>query len=650
MNATESPVSSGWRGYLRSLSFRLMAATIGGVLAVAGVVHVLWQDTAEKNVDGIVAELNREILQGVSGTILNVSEDVAASQGLMRTLFEEKLLSTGAPREVEKFLLDLVVAKPLYTWAQIGFANGDFWGANRVDDGHIRLVRRLWDAGRGKAQRTVTHYRKSAAGLVEERVESDEEDYFSPDRPWYKAAIANAGKLTWSEVYLFASSRTPGLDSALALTGQDGKTMVLGIGFELKQLSYYLGRLPVAARGRVFLMDAKAQVVASSDLSFQQVLAPGRSHLPALGEGDDPLLKVAHGALANNGLAAGGAPFRTFRATAATGEGYFVTLQNTGYADWLLGTVIPEELFLGEIRRSQKILLLLLAGFAVLAAVLGTLMGKYWLAKPVGELTEAAHRIEQGDFDVRLNLAGSNEFEQLGTTFNYMAVGLKEREREKDIFGRVVSPEVREKLLAGQLQLGGETCWVAVVFSDIRGFSTLSERMAPQEVVSLLNEYMSEMSQAIRPWGGYINNFIGDAIVAVFGAPVARPDVEACAVGAALAMREGLHRLNQRRRERGEMEINSGIGISTGEAVAGQIGSIERLLYTVIGDAVNLASRLETMTKDFPDNPILVNGPTAEALQGRSDLQLTSLGQMPIKGRVGTIEVFSVEAKFTIPV
>lgn len=629
--------------FLRSLSFKLMLAAILIVLAVAGVAHFLWLVTAEKSVDDIVAQLNHEILHGVSGTVRNVSEDVLTSHHQMRALFEQELLSIDVPTEVQKFLLGLVAAKPLYTWVEIGFDNGDFWGANRLDEHRVRLVIRRWDAGRKLSRQTATYFRQDDSGLVFERTEEGDEAYYAPARPWYQAALASPGKMVWSEVYLFASSHRPGIDSALALPAKNGRMMVLGIGFELKQLSEYLGKLPVASRGRVFVMNGKSQVVASSHKAFQPPpsLNGEQKQAPTLGELSDPLLDIAQNVVRNEAPTT--EAFRSYRVTGTSGERYFVTLQSTGYAKWMLGTVIPEDIFLERTRANQKTLIVLLSLFALCAAAAAAYMGRRWVGKPVDTLMHAAKRIEQGDFDARLQLKQSAEFTQLGNAFNYMAASLKERERERDMFGRVVSPEVREKLLSGQLQLGGETCWVSVIFSDIRGFSTLSEAMSPQEVVGLLNEYMTEMSEAIKPWGGYINNFIGDAIVIVFGAPVVHADIEWRAVEAALSMRERLTRLNQRRRERGEIEIESGIGISTGEAVAGQIGSFERLLYTVIGDAVNLAARLETMTKEFADNPILMNAQTAQALKGREGLRLVDRGLMSIRGRAQPIGVYSLD-------
>ncbi|MFZ6030058.1 MAG: adenylate/guanylate cyclase domain-containing protein [Chloroflexota bacterium] len=282
----------------------------------------------------------------------------------------------------------------------------------------------------------------------------------------------------------------------------------------------------------------------------------------------------------------------------------------------------------------------LAASFSLLGAII--LSGQ--ISTPLIALSRQAQRVRQGDLDVQVTPHSGDEVGILESAFNEMADGLRQRERERDIFGRVVSPDVREKLLTGKLELGGETRWVAVLFSDIRDFSSLSEKMSPQEVVAFLNEYMTEMTEAIRPWGGYINNFIGDAIVAIFGAPLDQSDKEWKAVAAALTMRRRLSALNERRIQRGDVPIRSGIGISTGEVVAGQIGSLDRLLYTVIGDAVNVAARLEALTKDM-DYAILINGVTAEAVQRQRSIILKPLGPTQVKGRSEPVTLFAVFEK-----
>jgi adenylate cyclase len=296
-----------------------------------------------------------------------------------------------------------------------------------------------------------------------------------------------------------------------------------------------------------------------------------------------------------------------------------------------------------------------LALVGLFVTVLALLLARN-IVRPVNRLTAAAKAVAQGHFDAaKVEVTTKDELGALAEAFNTMAKGLHERERERDMFGRAVSPEVREKLLGGELRLGGETLWVSVLFSDIRGFSTISEKMEPLAVVDLLNEYMTEMAEAVRPYHGYINNFIGDAIVVVFGAPISRPKVERLAVEAALAMRGRLARLNVKRAARGETAIETGIGIGAGEVVAGNIGSLERMLYTVIGDVVNVASRLETMTKDYPGHSILITGRVAaevggdggEASSGKSEggnsvCSLNRIGPVKVKGRVDPVDVYAV--------
>jgi adenylate cyclase len=280
-----------------------------------------------------------------------------------------------------------------------------------------------------------------------------------------------------------------------------------------------------------------------------------------------------------------------------------------------------------------------IAFFAVLFAVIFART----FVQPIKRLAKAALAVEAGQYEAaRVSEHGQDELAALSKTFNQMVTGIVARERERDIFGRMVSPDVREKLLSGSLTLGGENRRVSVLFSDIRGFSTLSESMSPQDVVAFLNDYLTAMTEAVKPFGGYINNFIGDAIVVVFGAPQSLDDIEWRAVAAAMAMKERLTQLNIARRSMGDIELATGIGISTGKVVAGQVGSLERFLYTVIGDAVNIAARLEAMTKDVAGNPILVNAATWEGVRDRREFAGTDLGPLAVKGRREPVHVYAL--------
>lgn len=320
-------------------------------------------------------------------------------------------------------------------------------------------------------------------------------------------------------------------------------------------------------------------------------------------------------------------------------------MEVAGYAPlrrgWIIGVNEPESVFAIPLNRLSRNVLAGVAGMALLCIVAAVLLARL-IMRPVHSLVDAAAAMRAGDYArAKADPYWQDEMGALALAFNDMVRGVQERERERDIFGRVVSPEVREKLLAGEVKLGGESLKVTVLFSDIRDFSTISEQMTPEEVVGFLNEYLSEMTEAVKPWGGYINNFIGDAIVVIFGAPIASPGREWAAVAAAMDMRDRLSTLNDARELRGEQRLESGIGISTGAVVAGQVGSMDRFLYTVIGDAVNVAARLEALTKDLKRD-ILVNQSTYQGISGRPEVRVEGMGTHKLKGRREATDVYAV--------
>lgn len=311
--------------------------------------------------------------------------------------------------------------------------------------------------------------------------------------------------------------------------------------------------------------------------------------------------------------------------------------------DWRIGVAESEEVYSAPLRQLYRDAVLSVAVVGMLCILIAFLFARSF-TRPLKALTEAARAVESGELGrAKVQLTARDELGRFALTFNAMIDGIQARQRERDIFGRMVSPEVREKLLNGELKLGGENLRVSVLFSDIRGFSTMSERMSPHDVVLLLNEYLTEMTEAVRPFGGYVNNFIGDAIVVVFGAPDARSDCEWSAICAAQAMKQRLRELNARRAELGDPPLQTGIGISTGKVVAGQIGSLERFMYTVIGDAVNVAARLEDLTKRFEGNPILLNATTWQGSKAHHhEIRLVDEGPQQVKGREEPVHVYAI--------
>jgi adenylate cyclase len=218
-----------------------------------------------------------------------------------------------------------------------------------------------------------------------------------------------------------------------------------------------------------------------------------------------------------------------------------------------------------------------------------------------------------------------------------------ERQRVRDTFARFVPPEVVGEVLDRadeDLRLGGRSVEVTVLFSDIRGFTTFSETRQPEEVLEILNRYHEQMTDAVMDHGGTLISFIGDGIMAVFGAPIEQEDHADRALAAAKEMLSvRLPRFNEwMRGGGGGEEFQIGIGLNSGPVVAGNIGSLQRLDYTAIGDTVNTAARLEGMTKGT-EHDLFVAESTRELLRDGSDL--TFVDSMPVRGRAQTIKVWA---------
>ena len=209
----------------------------------------------------------------------------------------------------------------------------------------------------------------------------------------------------------------------------------------------------------------------------------------------------------------------------------------------------------------------------------------------------------------------------------------------KQAFVRYVAREVVDEILKNpeQIALTGERREVSVLFCDIRGFTPLSERLSAEDVVALLNEFYTLMIDTVFKHGGTLDKFLGDAVMAVFGAPISRQDHSVRAIWTALAMQAGIQELSQKRVQEGKEPITVGIGVSAGEAVAGSVGTENRMEYTVIGDRVNLAARLEA---NASPGQILISQWTYEKVENLVNAR--SLGYFKVKGKEEEVEVYEV--------
>ncbi len=282
-------------------------------------------------------------------------------------------------------------------------------------------------------------------------------------------------------------------------------------------------------------------------------------------------------------------------------------------------------------------------GLVLSGAILLVFIFSMSLTSPLETLVSLISLVSKGNFDVKANekikSLFRDEVAELAIAFDKMTEGLKERDKVKNLFSKFHGSSVAEDLINSKVGLGGQNREVIVFFSDIRGFTSFSERRPPEEVVEMLNAYFGLMVKIINENGGVVDKFIGDAIMAVWGAPKAGPNDAGNAVTACLEMRKALVPFNEKRIAKGQPPITVGMGLHAGRAISGTIGSDERMEYTVIGNTVNTASRIEASTKAFGAD-LLVSD---EVVKKAGPLFATDLaGAAEVKGRSEALKLYKV--------
>jgi len=256
-------------------------------------------------------------------------------------------------------------------------------------------------------------------------------------------------------------------------------------------------------------------------------------------------------------------------------------------------TVMLNSIYTSIITRNVIIGLI----FILIGIIFSYLIAHSWNT-PIKQMISAMEKVSNGNLNIKIGTKRIDEIGYLQNTFNYMIEGLKDREFIKNTFKRYVTKQVAEEILKNKdkIRLEGEKKVITVLFSDIRGFTSMAEEMTPQETLQLLNEYYGSIIDIIFKYEGALDKFLGDGIMVFWNAPIEQEDHALKACRCAVEMQKALTQLNKKRRDEKKKEIYIGIGVNTGEAIAGNVGSIERMEYTVVGDTVNLTYRINNQT------------------------------------------------------
>jgi adenylate cyclase len=502
--------------------------------------------------------------------------------------------------------LSLLRAMPSVSWISIGTPQGNFYGAQRTADGSFHLVSIAWDPAAGQGAQTT--YKYKVAGAEAEYVSSDSATtvFNSLDQGWYKRAVAegcdevrcNAERgAGWNLVSHFPDGDRAGISTSMPLVANTKFGGVINVVIELERVSQFLSHQMIGQGGTVIVIDREGRIVASADP--QAIEQQRRGLLPMLGElgQGDPRLALIEAATHGGDLDL--ARFSEVKSLEMTspvdGMEYFVTFSPVQFRDWVVATVIPAHDFLASIEESAETLLIALVVLVVAMAVLAILLTNSLVARPLTRIAAQLGHIESFRLDKVTRVPSRlREFEGLSNALVQMSQGLAS-------FAKYMPTELVRTLVSQGIEAkpGGEHESLTVMFADLAGFTSLSEFLG-ESVVPVLTDYLETASSAVLSHRGTIDKFIGDAVMAFWGAPIENPDHARDACAAALAIhRKMTERQTSLLAGDPRAALRARIGINTGRMLVGNIGSADRLNYTVIGDPVNVASRLEALNKRY---------------------------------------------------
>jgi class 3 adenylate cyclase len=300
---------------------------------------------------------------------------------------------------------------------------------------------------------------------------------------------------------------------------------------------------------------------------------------------------------------------------------------------------LSEEVILREVRTMRDRMAALSLAALVGASLLAYLLAGFFI-RPIRALVRGVKAIGEGNFDQHIDLHRKDELGILTSAFNDMATSLREKKFIQSNFERYVSKPLSQQILKhrDELKLGGEEKEVTILFSDIRRFTALAEQLPPALVVELLNDYFTRVIAVVMQNEGMVDKLMGDSVMALFGAPISLGNDSLRAVRCAIEMQQAVEVFNRERSARNLPPVEMGIGINTGAVIAGNIGSAERMEYTVIGDSVNIAARLQGLARP---GEILIS--QATYLQVRDRVKATAMETMTLKGKTLTVAVYRLE-------
>lgn len=558
------------------LAVSMLVLTV--ILVTAAASSLLWWRTAESISQQLANTIDEQIVAAVRKEVSAVVGEAKSAFTAVRTLYLQNVLTTRDADKREFVFLSQLQSQATISWVAFGWPDGSFFAAHKLGDEHLEMMEISLTDHPG--QRRVDEYAVIPGDIEFERRRFEPTDFHVGEQAWFKAGMAS-GEPQWFKVLDHPVGARPAIALAGPIDVYQERQGVLAVMIEYTRLAHFLSQLQVGRTGTAFIFGGDGELIAAPDMDADE-LHPAHTQ--------QALLPVARAALAQSGGDAARKPAR--RRLKWQGAAYEVALSPLPFPGWSLATVIPEAEFLGPVEATLRRLIVALGIGAVLAALASAMLARALIAAPLIRVVGEIRHVETFALElVRRHPSHLNEISSLSGSIADMAAGLS-------AFRKFIPADLVRLLLHQGVEArpGGSLQELSVMFVDIAGFTGLSERMG-ERVVPLLSEYLDLMSELIVANGGTIDKFIGDAVMAFWGAPTAQRDHALLCCRAALACQEAIARGALVDENGQSLQIR--IGINSGNMLVGNIGSELRLNYTVIGDAVNVASRLESANKHY---------------------------------------------------
>ena len=620
-----SPIeaTASWRLARVPLGRAVTALLLLAVLSTAGFVHVVWQRTASQNVETVVTSLDAQSSAAVRSELTSTLSLVASTAEIVRSILYQGAIKADDEVKREFLFLSLLREQSAIAWIGFGFPDGRFFGSHATADGKIEMLEiGVASPGASRPLRSDI-YRPIPGDIFFEKRSFGQTAYVPIGAPWYRLG-KDSSLPVWSVADILPSGFEPSIvvSKKVEIFGRfEGVVMV---AVSLRRLSKTLEALDITEGSKAFVIGGNGLVLATSSPA-DGIMAARLADFPST---DLLAAAVAKADGARNGKG----DYHMLIGSDALGS-IFVSSSALPFQDWRLLTAIPRSVLAGDIDRNTERVLLIVGAMALLAAISAVLLSNLLFARPLKRLVRQLRAVEHFQLDrVRYAptfLAELNDFSQ---ALRRMAGGLSAFAKYMPV--DIVRPLVDEGV---EPRPGGQLKEITVLFADLPGFTELTEQLGP-EVEPHLTSFLTLAVDAIHAEGGTVDKFIGDAVMAIWNAPNMAPDHALRACRAAVAIRSAMHSRPAISPDRDAIRVR--IGINTGTALVGNVGSAERLSYTAIGDTVNLASRLVGVAKEHGVE-IVVSGATLHATS--SAVSSRPLGVSRVRGKTKSVEIHTLD-------